>query len=270
MSTPLPQSFVLCAALCAAAGCATSRDLLSDCKPGRTLVISLGGVGGETVGTDFLRDGLEGAGVDCRVVAWPWSRGLAGLYIHDLWDVEDNRRRAGELAQAIDEFRSRHTDRPILLVGHSGGTAIAVFTLEALSPGIMVDQVILLAPALSGQYNLAPALRHVRQRLWSTCSPVDAVILGAGTRLLGTMDRRYEPAAGRDGLRLPDHLSAEDRTEYHKVYQARWSWPWVFDGHYGGHFGWSTPWFARQYLAPILVGGQAPDIFEPLIGQETP
>jgi pimeloyl-ACP methyl ester carboxylesterase len=264
MSDRTPTFLVLCVLLCLAAGCSPDKPALPADLCDKPLVISLGGVGGETVGADCLRDGLASACGECQVVAWPWSRGLEGVYLLDLCDLEGNRRRAAELARQIEAFRAARPETPITLVGHSGGTAIAVFALEELAPEVQVEDVVLLGPALSPEYNLAPALRHVRGHLLSTCSAADVVLLGAGTRTFGTMDRRYQVAAGHDGLRLPPDASVEDREQYRKVLQARWNWSWLLRGHYGGHFMWSTPWFAEQYVAPLVTRGDVPLIFEPL------
>jgi pimeloyl-ACP methyl ester carboxylesterase len=256
------------AGLCTLTGCAAGGDILGEHEPGTMLLVSLGGVGGENVGTHFVGEGLTDAGVPCRVVAYPWSRGAGGLFFCDLSDIEGNRRIAAELADTLCRFRDMHPAVPLVLVGHSGGTAMVVFTLEALPEGVAVDHVFLLGPAFSPAYNLAPALRHVRGHVLSTSSPADFVVLGLGTRVFGTMDRRHEQAAGKVGLRLPENLSAEDRAEYRKVRQARWSWPWLLEGHYGGHFAWSTPWFAKQYIAPVLLGEAIPDIYEPVLAPE--
>jgi hypothetical protein len=73
----------------------------------------------------------------------------------------------------------------------------------------------------------------------------------------GTMDRKHSVAAGLVGFRMPE--AAADRTQYTKVHQVKWtldlaakSW------HLGGHMGWTTTRFARDFLGPILLGQRDP------------
>ena len=97
--------------------------------------------------------------------------------------------------------------RPVTLIGHTGGGAMAAFMLEALPAGVQVDRACFLAPALSPGYNLAAALRGVRDTAYATHSWIDFGLMGLGTLALGTMDRRHRPSAGLVGFRLPQGIS---------------------------------------------------------------
>ena len=61
----------------------------------------------------------------------------------------------------------------------------------------------LLAPALSPGYDLTAALRAVRREIVVFWSPLDLIVLGAGTRLFGTIDRVKTVGAGLVGFRVP-------------------------------------------------------------------
>jgi pimeloyl-ACP methyl ester carboxylesterase len=162
-------------------------------------------------------------------------------------------------------------NRPVTVIGHSGGTAIVVWALEDLaemqrkSPdSCRVDRVILLAPALAPDYDLSKALRAVRTRLYVMYSYGDVGLMGAGTFVFGTMDRKHVTSAGLSGFRLPPDLSPADKLEYAKVRQIPWTTKLVQSGNWlGGHMGWTTTQFAREFIAPILVGKTDPG--QPLV-----
>ncbi len=88
------------------------------------------------------------------------------------------------------------------MVAKSGGAGIAVRALEWLADDA-VERAILLAPAISPRYDLTAALRAVRREIVVFWSPLDVVVLGAGTRLFGTIDRVKTVGAGLVGFRVP-------------------------------------------------------------------
>ena len=80
----------------------------------------------------------------------------------------------------------------------------------------------------------------------------DRWMLGVGTRIFGTMDRRFSSAAGRVGFRPPTALSSEDRSAYDRLREIHWTPLLAGDGHHGGHTGWARVPFLRKHLVPIL------------------
>ena len=139
------------------------------------LVVSLDGVGGYDWGPRWIRAGLDEAGIKSAIVIYDWSQGPAGLWVGDLVDEQRNRESAQDLARIITSYMATKPGRPVTLIGHSGGTAVVVWALEALPAGVKVDRVILLAPALAPDYNLAPACAasrpHVRHVLGGRRGP---------------------------------------------------------------------------------------------------
>jgi len=239
------------------------------------LVVSLDGVGGYNWGPHWLRTGLDEAGVKSAITIYDWSKGPGALFVGDLVGESRNRAAARDLAQMIGTYMAAMPDRPVTLIGHSGGTAIVVWALEDLAEGstwapkgAKVERAILLAPALAPDYDLSKALRAVRSRIYVTYSYADVGLMAAGTAVFGTMDRQHSVSAGLMGFRLPPDLSLDGKREYLKLRQVSWNVKLVTSGHLGGHMGWTTSRFAREFIAPILAGRSDPG--EPLVVPAAP
>lgn len=222
------------------------------------LVLVADGVGG----LDLCGTGLrymvarEGLGFDVRV--HPWGHGF-GKWWRDLSNVENHVAQAEAMANAVREFRERRPGRPVFLVGKSGGCGVVVRTLELL-PENAVEAAVLLAPALSPGYDLSRALGAVRREMVVFWSPLDVVVLGAGTRLFGTIDRVRAVSAGMVGFREPEGLEESGRARYAKLRQVRWRPGMMTTGYLGGHVGPDSPAFLRKYVVPLLYDGSSREI----------
>ena len=243
--------------LAPAAGCESGRKAyVTDERLDHGLVVSLGGVGGLNWGTRWLRSGLDEAGVKAAIVIYDWSKGPGGMFVGDLMDASRNRAVAQDLARTVATYAAAMPERPVTLIGHSGGAAVVVWALEAMPERCRVERVVLLAPALAPDYDLSEALARVQERMYVMYSPADVGLMAAGTAVFGTMDRRHSVSAGLVGFNLP--ADAADRSQYAKVRQVRWALDLAKSGHLGGHMGWTTTRFARDFLAPILLGRRDP------------
>ncbi len=229
-----------------------------DGSRGRILV--LGGVGG----LDFLGIALRYAArverLPYAVDVFAWGHGF-GRWLADLTDIAARDRQAARLAEEIVRHRAERPDVPLFLIARSAGAGIAVMALERLGADL-VECVVLLAPALSPAYDLTGALRAVRREMVVFWSPLDMIILGAGTRLFGTIDRVRTVAAGLAGFAPPlDGDSRQDRSlQYRKLRQVRWRPAMAALGYFGGHFGTDCPCFLRKYVVPILQVAGGPDV----------
>ncbi len=253
----LPLALAAVWAAAGAAGCASrDGDYVTQARLEHGLVVSLDGVGGYNWGPRWLRKGLDEAGVEAAIVIYDWSKGPGALFVGDLVDEARNRTVARELAQTVATYVAAMPGRPVTLIGHSGGAAVVVWALEAMPETCQVERAILLAPALAPTYDLSAALKRVRRRLYVMYSPADVGLMAAGTAVFGTMDRRHSVSAGLVGFRLPE--SCADPAQYRKVRQVRWTIDLVASGNLGGHMGWTTTRFAREFLAPILLGRSDP------------
>jgi hypothetical protein len=126
---------------------------------------------------------------------------------------------------------------------------VAIWALEKLPPDITVDTVLLMAPALSPEYNLTGALRHVRGELYAFTSIHDVVVLQAGTKLFGTMDGVFSAAAGFGGFVRPPGADIE---LYKKLIPEPYEDAWMKYDDYGEHIGAMSRKFAANILAPLL------------------
>jgi pimeloyl-ACP methyl ester carboxylesterase len=226
---------------------------LSASREERGLVLVADGVGGLDLCGTGLRYvmGAQKSAYAVKVVSW--GHGF-GRWHADLTNADNRDLRAREIADAVVAYRGAHLDASVFLVGKSGGTGLVVKALEHL-PDDAVEAVVLLAPALSPTYNLARALRGVRREMVVFWSPFDIFVLGAGTRIFGTIDRIKTVSAGLVGFRPPATDDARDQAQYRKLRQVRWEPAMAATGYLGGHVGPDNPSFLRKYVVPLLRVG---------------
>jgi len=254
----------LCCSICCwlvsihflALGCASPKVItIQQQRPSEHLpdfVLHLPGVGGYmSIDRGMLRGLQEGGLEHADVEVYDWTNGDRGFGALVAYD------RNQEQAQIIaDKITARYRADPrakIYVTCHSGGAGVAVWALEKLPDDVQIETLLMLSPALSPQYDLSPALRHVRTKAHAFTSTGDLLVLGAGTRMFGTMDRVKIDAAGRIGFATPD------APEYPDQYRKLVAWPydpdWMQYGNIGDHIGNMTRSFARNVLAPVLLNG---------------
>jgi hypothetical protein len=224
----------------------------------RGLVVMADGVGGlELCGTGLAHI-VGAAKLPYAVVVVPWGHGI-GRWHADLTNVANCRAWAKSVVETVRSFKAAHPDAPVFLVAKSGGSGVVVQALESLEANT-IERVIFLAPALSPAYDLTAALRAIRRNLVVFWSPFDIVILGAGTRLFGTIDRVRSVGAGLVGFKPPlhDKRTDIDRDSYEKLHQVRWRPTMAATGYLGGHFGPDSPLFLRKYVVPLLRVDDSP------------
>ena len=213
---------------------------------------------GSTSAASALRYVLAAEGLPYAIHVFPWGHGF-GRWFADLTSVTNRDLKAGLLADLVRRFRAGQPADPVFLVAKSGGCGVVVKALERLDEG-SVDRAILLAPALSPDYDLTAALRAVAGEMVVFWSPLDVFVLGAGTRVFGTADRVRTVSAGMVGFRQPpvtigaaDDLGRAGR--YARLRQVRWVPQMVATGNLGGHVGPDSPVFLRNYVLPLLRTG---------------
>lgn len=245
-------------AMFGAVGCGSDLSrgpLASDARMDRGMVVVLPGIEGEGAFSFTVQHGLNSGGVDegIPLYRWGWPVPVAGLLVNQV-DVDRARAKADELAAEIVRYKGEHPGRPVHLVGHSGGAAVAVFTAEALPDGETVDGVVLLSPSLSAGYDLGSAMRKTRKGVVHFWSPGDVALLQVGTRLFGNLDGVNGAAAGAVGF---EHEPAPNDTGG-RLYQIRWQPSFVLQGNLGGHFSTTDLRFVANWVAPWIVEDEWP------------
>ena len=230
-------------------GCAvTSQTLPPAERFGRdATLIYVPGIGGCGKADRAWASGLREGGYDGVIETCDWSRGLGP--ISALWAHDRQRAFARQLADQICKLREQSPASPITLAGHSAGAGVVVYALEDLPLGVKVDNLLLLAPALSKSYDLTRALRHVRRRADAFCSGRDTMVLAVGTFLFGTVDGVHGEAAGHGGFVRPPQASA---VQYAKLRMHFYSGLRRSLGDDGGHYGPESPVLAAELIARLL------------------
>lgn len=263
-------AMLACAALLvAAAGCASQKVVDRDLRARRGYVYYLDGAGGGTLLSNWgvgVRQGLRDAGYDGTGEMFTWETGLGVAADHQS-SVAYKKARAKQLAAKIIEYHKEHPDAPISIIGLSAGTAVAVYTLEALPPDVIIEDVVMLSGSLSADYDLTDALRRVRDRMFIFTSQRDNVL-----QLLvpvgGTADRKpgFVGTLGIDGARMPKGASAETVNLYGKIVQIPWNPEFGRLGNAGGHTDSVSPGFVREVVAPLIMTTSTKAIAMPASG----
>ena len=236
----------------ACSGCSI-RDLQTTQRYAQGLVIVLPGIEGKSVWNFNIARGLADGGVSSAVEIYDWTLALSASWLVNLTAESRNREHAVEVARRIQSYQKRYPGRPVHLIGHSGGGGVAVFALEALPQTSPITGALLLAPALSPEYDLRRALRRARYGIWNFYSAGDVGFLQLGTTVFGTIDREHGSAAGAVGFREPFGLSGEGKQLYRtRLHQVSYTERMARSGHGGGHTGWASRRFVREWLAPLI------------------
>src|SRR5437868_46388 len=197
-----------------------------------------------------VRATAEADGWPLDVETFVWSHGyMQGFADHV--DYSYARERGRELAERVLQQKQQRPDLPISLMGHSDGSGVVIAAAEQLPPETL-DRIVLLAPGLSVDYDLRPALRTVRNGIEVFWSPLDRFWLGAITTLGGAQDDAQQPkTAGRHGFE-PCNVLPEEVGLFSKLHQYEWNRTMLPTGNDGGHFGAYAPGHLRKFVLPLF------------------
>ncbi len=234
------------------AGC-VSPDRAARMECGYVYYLDGAGGGGITNWSGGVREGLRKAGYSGAGEMFNWETGL-GVLADQTASNSYKRGKASELANEIVAYQKEHPGAPVTLMGLSAGTAVAVFTLEALPRDTNVENVILLSGSLSATYDLTRALNRVNGRMYVTTSRRDMVLTGL-VPTAGTADRGSGTTAtiGVEGPQLPHAASAETRRLYgDRLVVVPWKPEFSRYGNAGGHTDTVAAAFVQRYVAPLV------------------
>ncbi len=237
---------ILCVSV-AIGGC--SQPYVTDERLDRGLVLVFTGIEGRSLLNMGICHGVAAGEVDCAIELVDWTIGLPFTSLLNLRNKSRNQRVAAKVARRVGKYRTDHPGRPVILVGQSGGSAMAVWVAERLPPGHQVDGIVLLAAALSQSYPLDDALLNSRRGIVSFHSNRDFLFLGAGTSLIGTMDGKHGSAAGRVGFDVPTERPRSGLYKL-KLFQVPWNEQ-VYPSGIGGHLTSGSRAFVARHVAPL-------------------
>ena len=184
----------------------------------------------------MTRLGLPQFSIDMR----RWGTPFFGIL--NLRASDHNREVAQSIASDIAAWRRENPDALLYLMGYSGGGGVVSLVLEELPDGVVIDRLLLIAPAISRGFDIERHARdHVREFVVNFASEKDLQV-GLGTRWFGTIDRRYEYAAGYDGF----------TTEFPALAQWHWREGDRSFGHRGNHIAYLSRRWQRRFLLPAL------------------
>ena len=222
----------------------------------RGLVLILPGIEGRSFLNLAILHGLGDGGLNCAMEVVDWTTGNKLLTLYHLRAWRRNLRIAQQLAERIVKYRNKYPGRPVWIVGHSGGGAMALLTAKALPQTYQVTGLILLAPAIQPRFDLSEVFSKVECGIWAFYSVLDCLFCGIGTTIFGTVDGGHRPAAGMVGFFPGDDADdsgvlAESngrptliQTAYHPRMIAAFN--------FGGHFGCVNRVFISENVAPLI------------------
>lgn len=249
--TPLPR-LLLMGLLAVAAGCASTRPQPATCgclSSNADVVFVCDGSGDYRTTSKGLCQAIAEQNAPLRVETFVWSHGYRRLLI-DHVDHCNHLEEGRRLAALAAAERQANPGRAVYLIGHSSGCAVVLAAAEASAPD-GIERVVLLAPAVSRDYDLRPALRASRQGIdvFTSCRDIGA--LGIGMTLIGTADRRWSAASGRVGF-TPIVTCPGDEVLYAKLREHPWDPVVAWSGNRGSHYGTLQDGFMRAYILPLL------------------
>jgi pimeloyl-ACP methyl ester carboxylesterase len=247
-------------ALCGGCGGRLDDKFATAPRMERGLTIVLPGIEGQSHLNRSIRNGLVDGDVDTAIEIHDWTLGAGMFLVNQISDARA-RRKGEDLAGYIMAYKVLYPGRPVFLVAHSGGCAVATFAAEALPANESISGIVLLGPSISPTYDLTDALAHVDGKVINFYSPKDTGFLGVATTIFGTVDREHGSAAGRVGFRQPRGGDEFTEAMYRKLEGHKWEQAMALSGHYGGHTDWADRRFVRDYVAPHLTGWMR-DLFE--------
>jgi pimeloyl-ACP methyl ester carboxylesterase len=215
----------------------------------RGLVLILPGIEGRSFLNLSLMAGLLDAGLPYAMEVVDWTTGRFVLLIYHLRAWRRNQRIARQIAARIVDYRREYPGRPVWLVGHSGGGAIALLAAEYLPADVFLTGIVLLAPAMSSRYSYDVAVKRTERGIWNFYSPGDIWFLGLATLICGTFDGVHGLGAGCIGFA---QSTEETPVAESRLRQIPYRLAMIKQFNLGGHFGCVHRVFVAKTVAPIL------------------
>lgn len=231
------------------AACAPKESVIErGVGPGH--IVLLPGVEGNSWQLGGVKQGLRDAGVDWTIEIIPWGSPPFHSLVN-LTDLPANLKRADRIAARLAELQQEKPNNKLVLVGYSGGGGLAMLAANMLPDDVMVDRIVLVAGAISNDYDTTAAERHCRDKLVNIYSSRDGIV-GWGTSVFGTIDRKKCLSAGYCGFQSSPGVLRESG----KLEQIAWDETWREYGHGGSH----ACYLFRAWAKNVLARAVCPEI----------
>lgn len=244
-ATLLALAITLTAALVGCAADPLNSAFTTAAMKDKGMVYILPGIQGVDYHYKNIRLGLQGSGIKCAIKIHPWGCHIPGICLAiNETDTRDDRAWGQVIAQEIIAYQQQYPGRPVYLIGQSGGSAVSVFTAEALAEAGArpIDGLILLDGSISADYDLTTALHQCHKGIVNFYNLQDVALLEVGTQIFGNLDGSHGDSAGRTGFQV----------SYPTLYQVRVSKDMVAD-FAPPHFADTSAAFASRYIAPWII-----------------
>lgn len=223
--------------ICAMPGCSNPKEQF-----GRTWYID--GAGNWGFGAFGVPEGLNDRGYRGAVTNHRWSLTFNPALDQTLRFIAKG---SGEiLGREITNYLRRNPNAEANVIALSAGTGVGVWAIENVRPPYKVNNFILTGSSLSSQYDLQPALRNMKGKIYCFYSGSDPVLDGP-VRALGTIDGTFDTSAGLVGLKGPGSNSGRVINIGQTPKFASLGWT-------GGHADCVTRRFVRGELYKYIVG----------------
>ena len=227
----------------------SSIDQVPTVEQQRPYVLLLPGILGEQIWDRRISLGIQQSGFPCDTEIYDWTNGPLMM----VSNIGGDHGETLKLIRSIHRFRKDFPQRPLILIGHSGGCRMVVRVLEELGDQPLVDRAVLLSPGLESTYDLRQALRGTQSGIVTFYSNLDFPVSAPLTFAKGITQFRLDASAATFGFKTPRNLSPEDSENYSRMliqrgYRAKM----LTSGNAGGHFGWTVPRFDAGYIVPWL------------------
>jgi len=228
-------------------GCSSpAQPFVTDVRLERGYVLILTGIEGRGRLNEAIATGLIGGGCPYAIEIYDWTSSWGPLVNQK--SVKRNKERAYEVALRVMRYQVAYPDRPVILIGQSGGAAMAIWAAERLH-GRTVDGIVLLAASISPPYRLDRALTASRRGIVNFYSERDLFLLGFGTAVFTTMDGSHSKSAGMVGFAVP----MPTPPVYHKLFQIPFQSDMAASGNIGLHVTSGSEGFIREFVTPMVL-----------------
>lgn len=232
-------------------GCGSPAAYITTERKDKGLILLLPGIEGPSMNTTLIGRGLAEGALPYAIETYDWREGRIGAQF--AFDQAASRECARAVASHVANYRSEYPGRPVFVVGHSGGGAMAVFAAEAMPKSAPLDGVVVLSGPLDPRYDLTKAVRGSSEHLVNSYAWND-FFLRSLTTMGGNMDGTHGATAGQEGFTLPKGASRERALAFAHVVQIAWDRSMVRYSNWGGHFGCTHPRWVAAKIAPVIRG----------------